>query len=59
MARIRRTGFSDFEKAEIWRGWKSGKTLNKIALQLNQRPRKTLGFRCPADKFGECVALTA
>ncbi len=33
--------------------------LNKIALELNQRPRKTLGFRCPADKFGECVALTA
>jgi hypothetical protein len=33
--------------------------LNKIELQLNQRPRKTLGFRCPADKFGECVLLTA
>jgi IS30 family transposase len=33
--------------------------LNKVALQLNPRPRETLGFRCPADKFGECVALTA
>ena len=33
--------------------------LNKIALQLNQRPRKTLGFRCPADKLSELVALTA
>jgi IS30 family transposase len=33
--------------------------LNKIALQLNQRPRKTLGFRCPADKLSEFVALTA
>jgi IS30 family transposase len=32
--------------------------LNQIALQLNQRPRKTLEFRCPADKPGECVALT-
>jgi IS30 family transposase len=32
--------------------------LNKIALRLNQRPRKTLGFRCPAEKFGESVALT-
>jgi len=33
--------------------------LNRIALELNPRPRKTLGFRCPADKLGECVALTA
>jgi IS30 family transposase len=33
--------------------------LNRIALRLNQRPRKTLGFRCPAEKLGECVALTA
>ncbi len=33
--------------------------LNKIARRLNQRPRKTLGFRCPAEKFDEHVALTA
>ena len=32
--------------------------LNRIALELNQRPRKTLAFRCPADKLSECVALT-
>jgi hypothetical protein len=32
--------------------------LNMIALRLNQRPRKTLGFRCPADKLSESVALT-
>ncbi len=32
--------------------------LNKIALRLNQRPRKTLGFRCPADKLDEIVAST-
>ena len=25
--------------------------LNRIALRLNQRPRKTLGFECPADKL--------
>ena len=31
--------------------------LNKIALRLNQRPRKTLGFRTPADRLGACVAL--
>jgi IS30 family transposase len=33
--------------------------LNKIALRLNQRPRKTLEFRCPAEKLSEFVALTA
>ena len=33
--------------------------LNKVALRLNQRPRKTLKFRCPADKLSEFVALTA
>jgi len=32
--------------------------LNKIALRLNQRPRKTLEFRCPADKLDEVVAST-
>ena len=30
--------------------------LNAVALQLNQRPRKTLGFRTPADKLNESVA---
>jgi IS30 family transposase len=33
----------------------SQSALNKIALQLNQRPRKTLGFRTPADKFDEVL----
>jgi IS30 family transposase len=33
--------------------------LNKIALRLNQRPRKTLEFHCPAEKLSEFVALTA
>jgi IS30 family transposase len=32
--------------------------LDKIALQLNQRPRKTLGFQTPADKLQASVALT-
>ena len=32
--------------------------LNKIARQLNERPRKTLQFETPADKFNECVAAT-
>lgn len=32
--------------------------MDTIARQLNQRPRKTLGFRQPAEMFDECVALT-
>jgi len=32
--------------------------LNKIARQLNERPRKTLHFETPADRFNQCVALT-
>jgi IS30 family transposase len=32
--------------------------LNRIAKQLNTRPRKTLGFRTPAAIFAEAVALT-
>ena len=33
--------------------------LNKIALRLNQRPRKTLGFCTPADKLQASVATTS
>ena len=32
--------------------------LNAIARQLNERPRKTLGFKTPAEMFSESVALT-
>lgn len=32
--------------------------LNKIARQLNERPRKTLGFETPAERFTVCVAST-
>ena len=30
--------------------------LNAIARRLNERPRKTLGYHSPAEKFAECVA---
>jgi len=33
--------------------------LNQIALRLNQRPRKTLGFETPASKLQASVASTA
>jgi len=33
--------------------------LNAIARQLNQRPRKTLGYHTPAEMFSERVALTS
>ena len=32
--------------------------LNAVARQLNERPRKTLGFETPADRFNACVAST-
>ena len=32
--------------------------LNAIARQLNQRPRKTLGYQTPAEVFSQRVALT-
>ncbi len=44
----KKTNLSPFSQAD----------LNRVALQLNQRPRKMLNFASPAECFHECVALT-
>ena len=33
----------------------SQRHLDAVARQLNQRPRETLGFRCPADVYYEAL----
>ena len=32
--------------------------LNQVARELNERPRKTLGYVSPAERFQACVAST-
>jgi IS30 family transposase len=32
--------------------------LNAVARRLNERPRKTLQYRTPAERFAQCVAST-
>jgi IS30 family transposase len=44
----RRTDLSGYTQAE----------LDEVALRLNQRPRKTLGFQTPASKLQQSVAST-
>lgn len=36
----------------------SQERLNEVASELNQRPRKTLGYQTPAERFDACVATT-
>ena len=37
----------------------SQERLNEIAREMNQRPRKTLDYETPAERFDTCVAMTA
>ena len=45
-----------FPKGTSLAGYSQG-DLNRIALQLNQRPRKTLGFMTPADKLNASIGV--
>jgi transposase, IS30 family len=36
----------------------SQERLNEVAREMNQRPRKTLDYETPAERFNACVAMT-
>ena len=55
----RRIYYSTEQRREIWdRSVHSQAKLNAVARSLNERPRKTLEYETPAERFGQCVAMT-
>ena len=44
-----------FPKGTALSGYSQAK-LNAVARRLNERPRKTLEYRTPAERFHQCVA---
>tara|TARA_R110000787_G_scaffold23762_3_gene67715 strand:- start:131280 stop:131501 length:222 start_codon:yes stop_codon:yes gene_type:complete len=51
-------GFGQYFPKETDLSHHSQAHLNKIARQLNERPRKTFQFETPTEKFDQCVAMT-
>jgi len=45
----------NFPKGTDLSGYSQAK-LNAVARRLNERPRKTLNYETPAERFGQCVA---
>src|SRR6516162_5874146 len=51
-------GRAQGERCDVSNGATSQAYLNKVARQLNERPRETLQFETPAERFNACVAST-
>jgi hypothetical protein len=55
---VRQQQGSESRTLEPWASRYSQAALNRIARELNERPRKTLGFETPTAKLAALVAST-